>query len=57
MNWIIANIGTIIVASALAATVAVIVMKMANDKKAGKSCSCGCGCSQCALKGKCRGGS
>ena len=55
MNWIIANIGTVIVALVIVAIVAGAIIKLRKDKRAGRSCSCGCGCSGCALKGKCRG--
>ena len=56
MDWIIANIGTIIVALAVFGIVAAIVIKMIADKRDGKhSCSCGCGCESCALSGKCHG--
>lgn len=57
MTWIIANIGTIIVAIVVFGMITAVVVKMMLDKRAGKhSCSCGCGCESCALSGKCRGG-
>ena len=56
MTWIIANIGTIIVALVVFGVIGAVTVKMVCDKKAGKhSCSCGCGCESCALSGKCHG--
>ena len=52
-EWIGKNIGTIIVLAVLAATVALIIVKLISDKKKGKSASCGCGCGACALRDKC----
>ncbi|MCR4719155.1 MAG: FeoB-associated Cys-rich membrane protein [Firmicutes bacterium] len=43
---------TIIISLVLLAIVAGIVVKMAKDKKAGKS-SCGCGCANCPMSGAC----
>lgn len=40
------NIATIIVGAIVLALVAIVVWKMASDKKKGKS-SCGAGCVQC----------
>lgn len=57
MTWIIANLGTIIVALVVFGIIAAVVVKMILDKRAGKhSCSCGCGCESCALSGKCHSG-
>ena len=44
--------GTIIISIILIAIVFGIILKMAKDKKSGKS-SCGCGCSSCPMNGKC----
>ena len=52
MTWMITNLGTIIVALTLIAIVAVIIFRIAKNKKAGKS-SCGCGCENCAMRGQC----
>ncbi len=41
------NAGSIAVGVMLLAVVAVIVIKMIRDKRAGKS-SCGCGCEHCS---------
>lgn len=52
MTWLMANIGTIVVAVILAIVVAAVIAKMIKNKKQGKS-SCGCGCENCAMKGEC----
>ena len=46
------NLSTIIIGILLLAVVVLIVKKMRNDKKSGKS-SCGCGCGGCASAGIC----
>ncbi|MBQ1552387.1 MAG: FeoB-associated Cys-rich membrane protein [Clostridia bacterium] len=62
MSWLAANIGSIIVVLILAAVVALIVWKMARDRKAGRhicggSCgTCSGGCGGCPMAGKCGGG-
>ena len=52
MTWLMANIGTIVVAVILAIIVTAVIAKMVKNKKQGKS-SCGCGCESCAMKGEC----
>lgn len=52
LNWIVANIGSIIVALVLVLIVTAIIVKMIRDKKRGKS-SCGCGCAGCAFSKSC----
>ncbi len=52
MNWLIENIGSIIVVCALVAIVALIIVSNVKNKKKGKS-NCGCGCSNCSLNGLC----
>ena len=52
MDFITQNMGTIAVLLVLAVIVGLIINKMRNDKKQGKS-SCGCGCSGCAMKDSC----
>ena len=51
-QWLIANIGNIIVASVLLLSVILIIGKLRRDKKTGRcssGCSCGCeGCGMCA---------
>ena len=54
LSWLTENLGTIIVSLILIAVVALIIVKMAKDRKNGKSTgSCGCGCEHCAMHGKC----
>ena len=46
LNWLINNVGSILVALALASIVALIIMKLVSDKKKGKHTCSGCtGCS------------
>ena len=52
LDYLAANLGTIIVAIAVAGIVAASVITMIRNKKKGKS-SCGCGCESCAMKGQC----
>lgn len=49
MDWITANIGTIIVCLVLAAIIGVIVFSMIRGRKKGKS-PCGCDCRCCPNK-------
>ena len=46
LQWISANIGTILISLVLLAVVALIIRSMVNDKKQGKS-SCGGNCASC----------
>ncbi len=56
MVWLTNNISTILVLILLVLAVVLIIRKMINDKKSGKSvCGCGCGCESCALSDKCKG--
>ncbi len=52
LHFIMENLSTIIIGILLLAVVVLIVKKMRNDKKNGKS-SCGCGCGGCASAGIC----
>ena len=52
LQWISANIGTILISLVLLAVVALIIRSMMRDKKQGKS-SCGAGCAHCAMHGQC----
>lgn len=52
LNWIGANIGTIVICLVLAVTVMFILRSLIRQKKQGKS-SCGCGCANCAMHGSC----
>lgn len=46
LEFLLSNLGTIIVGVILLAIVAVIVFKVVKDKKKGKP-SCGCNCANC----------
>ena len=52
LQWISANIGTILISLVLLAVVALIIRSMVRDKKQGKS-SCGGNCAGCAACGAC----
>ncbi len=52
IDFIVKNISTIIVSVILALVVALAVMKLHKDKKAGKS-ACGCKCSGCPNSSMC----
>ena len=52
LQWISANIGTILISLVLLAVVTLIIRSMVHDKKQGKS-SCGAGCAHCAMHGQC----
>ena len=54
LDWITANIGTIIICAVLIAVVAAIVISMIKKKRQGKSMTCGCGhCAGCPMSGAC----
>ena len=52
LEWIYSNMANILVIVAVIGIVALAVISMICDKKAGKS-SCGCNCAKCAMAGKC----
>ena len=52
LEWLSENWVNILILAGVAALVALAVISMIRDKKAGKS-SCGCNCANCALAGKC----
>ena len=52
LQWISANIGTILISLVLLAVVALIIRSMVHDKKQGKSSSGG-NCAGCAACGAC----
>lgn len=54
INFLINNIGTIIVGLIVLAVLALIVAKMIRDKKHGNT-SCGCGCEHCQNSAYCHG--
>lgn len=54
MEFIIANLGTIIVGLIVAVIVGLAVYSLAKNKKKGKSsCGCGCGCGHCPNNSSC----
>ncbi len=55
LEFLAANIGTILIGLLVAGIIALIILSMVLDKKKGKS-SCGCGCANCAMKGSCHSG-
>ena len=52
LEWLSANLATVLISAALLAVIAVIVVRLKKNKKSGKG-SCGCGCSECAMRGMC----
>ena len=50
--WLKANLATIVIGLILAAVVALIIYRLVEDRRKGRS-SCGCGCSNCAMQGEC----
>ena len=55
LQWIGANLGTILICLALLAIVTFIIVHLVRQKKQGKS-SCGCNCAHCAMHGSCHNG-
>lgn len=55
IDFLINNIGTIIVGLILLAVLVLISAKMVRDKRHGKT-SCGCGCEHCQNAEYCHGG-
>lgn len=54
LQWITANIGTIIICAVLIAIVAAVIISMVRKKLQGKSVVCNCGCCKgCAMHGSC----
>ena len=52
VEWLAANWVNIIILAVVGGLIALAVIVMIKDKKAGKS-SCGCNCANCAMAGKC----
>lgn len=52
LDWIAANLGTILISLVLLVIVSLIVVYLLRQKKAGKS-SCGANCAHCAMHGQC----
>ena len=51
-EWIVGNISTVIISAVIVCIVALVIKRMIDNKKMGKS-SCGCGCADCPMSGKC----
>ncbi len=52
VEWLAANWVNIIILAVVGGLIALAVISMIRDKKAGKN-SCGCNCAKCAMAGKC----
>ena len=52
MEFLMQNVGTLLVLAALLLIIAGILHSLRKDRKAGKS-SCGQNCAHCAMSGKC----
>lgn len=52
LQWIGANLVTILICLVLLAIVTFIIVYLVRQKKQGKS-SCGCNCAHCAMHGSC----
>ena len=52
INFVSQNLGTIVVGAAVLSLVVLLILKLAKDKKAGKS-GCSCGCSSCPMSAQC----
>lgn len=52
LQWIVANMGTILICLVLVAVVALVIRSLVRQKRQGKS-SCGCNCAHCAMHGAC----
>ena len=48
MDWIIENIGTLIIGLVVALVIALIIVKLVRDKRKGKNLGCDCGCDGCS---------
>lgn len=53
MEWILTNIGTLVVGTVLVLLTTIIILIMVKNKKSGKS-SCGCGCENCSARTNCK---
>lgn len=52
LQWLIANLGTILVCVVIAIVVVAAIRSLVKDKRKGKS-TCGNNCAHCAMAGKC----
>ena len=53
MEWLAANLGTLLITLLLCAAVAMIVLSLIRDRKKG-TCACGGNCGHCPMGGSCR---
>ena len=56
INWLLANLATVVLSLVLLLIVFLVVRGMIRDKRSGKS-SCGCGCEGCSGCSTCSPGS
>ena len=52
LEWLTANLGTLLISAGLLVVVILIIRYLLRQKKAGRS-SCGAGCVHCAMHGQC----
>lgn len=52
MNWILENLGTVVISAVLLAVVVAIIAGQIRKRKKGEN-SCGCGCDHCASAAVC----
>ncbi|MEF2919763.1 MAG: FeoB-associated Cys-rich membrane protein [Acutalibacteraceae bacterium] len=52
LEWLGANMGSIIIGAVVLTILLLIVRYLLKNKKQGKT-SCGCGCSSCPMSGSC----
>lgn len=52
-EWLVSNIGTIVIVTSLVVTAALIIGKMIRDKRNGRP-TCGGNCSHCSMSDSCR---
>ena len=45
-NWLLSNMGTIVICLILAGVVAAILVSLVKKRRRGGGCGCGCGCSE-----------
>ena len=50
LEWLKANLATILISLALLAAGVFVVIRMVKDRKKG---GCSCGCADCPMRGKC----
>ena len=52
LDWLLKNIGTIIICTVIMVVIAAIIVSMVKNGNKGKS-ACGCGCADCPMSGSC----